>query len=100
VLFPEMEGLKVRLRLNNGAESSLWMEQPKSHTPNTVQLSTSNFPQMNWGLLASQPSVDAATSGRPQDFGMPPVSTSADLLSGTYPGESYSFGQDTSTGAA
>jgi len=40
-VIPELERIKSRLRLANGAESSAWMEQPKSHTPNTVQVGSS-----------------------------------------------------------
>jgi hypothetical protein len=68
----------------------------KTNKESTVQISTSNLPQLDWGALAGHPSPDAATSG---SFGMPPTSAPADLLSGSYPSESYSFSKAESTGA-
>ena len=57
----ELEDLKLQLKLQNGDISS-WMEQPKSHTPNTIQISTSNLPQLDWDNLAQHPSPMSQTS--------------------------------------
>lgn len=72
----ELESLKLQLRLQNG-DSSSWMEQPKSHTPNTIQISTSNLPQLDWEHLAQHPS--------------PPMSYGSDVS------QSYASSHPTST---
>ncbi len=74
---PELEALKLRLTLKNGADSSQWLQQPRSHDPNAVQISTSNLEQLDWGGLTSQPSLEPAKSG-----GSGLLTAPTDLLSG------------------
>lgn len=52
----ELETLKVQLKLKHGTDSSIWADQSKSHSPDTVQLSTSNLPDLDWDNLAQHPS--------------------------------------------
>ena len=86
----ELEDLKLSLKLQNGVDTSSWMQQPASHTPNTVQISTSNLPQLDWENLAAHPSPLSSAASLKGDvaFGSapsaPPMpgSSGLDLLTG------------------
>ena len=86
----ELEDLKLSLKLQNGVDTSSWMQQPASHTPNTVQISTSNLPQLDWENLAAHPSPQASAASLEGDvtFGSapsaPPLpgSSGMDLITG------------------
>lgn len=56
----ELEALKLSLKLKIGTDSSSWVKQPSSHTPDTVKISTSDLSQLDWEHLARPPPPSAA----------------------------------------
>lgn len=81
--FPELEGLKVSLKLQLGQDQESWHDQQaQSHEPGTVQISTSNLEQLNWGDLPAVPSTsfNADLLSDFQSFGVatPPQASRSD----------------------
>lgn len=75
--MPELEGLKVSLRLSMGEDTSAWVRQPVSHADGTVQLSASNLPELDWVRTGHGPPQAAQRD----DFGNSSWLGEADSLS-------------------
>ena len=82
----ELEHLKAQLKLQHGADSSSWMEQPKSHTPDTVQISTSNLPQLDWDSLAEHPSPNGSAISHSPATAYDQASQAMDVFGSLGPG--------------
>lgn len=90
----ELEKIKLRLQLPDEAEGKHPEPPPPKHTPDVVQLTTSNLPGVNWGEVGG--TTPSAPPLRPpaQDLGFPEedfslltgdfsrLSTGIDLLTG------------------
>eukprot|EP00884_Botryococcus_braunii_P019618 jgi/Botrbrau1/633/Bobra.0161s0024.2 len=64
--FPELEGVKLRLKLSAEAHGKPVEAVPARRDPEAVQLTTSNVPSINWAELGSSPTPPA---GQALDLG-------------------------------
>lgn len=113
--LPELEQLKASLDIKGQSTEAFFSPPPHAHGSNTMQLATSNLPELDWDQLSSTPAAPqapaavptASQAAQPNDpFAYDPAATqhtnnhSIDPFAASQPASSYSgSAPSASTGA-